>query len=188
MTGKLRKPNAGIIIQSTALLLLAVAFWFFFVTGLITEHPTEESLVYEECTFEKYKKVKHERENNVIEENYYIYVEEYGRLLVIGNNVFDKTNEKALMGLKPGDKIKISIDYYADTNYLCAISCNGVDILSYEDYLADNTARNKDRTIIAFIFACVMTTVLVVGIVSYNKTGNIILVARRYHNPYPTRS
>ena len=85
----MRKPNVLIIIQSTALLILAGAFWAFFIMGLVAEFSTAESPVYEECTFEKYKKVKHERENNVTEENYYIYVEEYPLFLVIGDNVLD---------------------------------------------------------------------------------------------------
>ena len=183
----MRKPNAGIIIQSTALLILAVVFWCFFVAGLVSEYPTAESLVYEECTFEKYKKVKHERENNRIEENYYIYVEEYPLFLVIDNSVFDKTDETVLAELEAGDKLLISTYYYAETDYVQAMSHNGIEILSYEDSVAKKIAMDRRRTIIAFVFGCIMTTGLVVGIVSYNKTGNVILLVRKYRVPNPYR-
>ena len=184
----MRKPNVWIIIQSTALLVLAVAFWAFFIMGLVAEFSTAESPVYGEYTFEKYKKVKHERENNVTEENYYIYVEEYPLFLVIGDNVFDKTNEAELVGLKPGDKILISTYHYADFNNIQAMSHNGDDILLYEDFLSDKVAKDRRHTIIAVVFAGIMTTALVVGIVSYNRTGKAIFFENRYHNPYPNRS
>ena len=106
-----RQPlKISFVIQSICFLGLVIFFtWALIGVLSIEEYPSEDSLVYEECTFIKYefKETKYRKTSTM--KYYYLYVEEYVEPLIIDNIVFGEINEEALQSLMGGDKVVVSL-------------------------------------------------------------------------------
>ncbi len=159
------------VIKRIISLLCAGVFLFLLIVVLRQDYPSENSLVYEDCTFIKYEYAQNSTRRTDIE-YYYIYVEEYGLPLKIDNIVFDEKYGSALSRLKKGDKVKVSIEFYKEDSYfLYSMSCDGVDILSYDDYIQAHTQNNKYALIVCPILICMGTGLFVAEVIYYKKTG-----------------
>lgn len=153
--------------------ILFVILIIFFVgctigVATIEKYPHKEELTYEECTYISYKFMngKHKR--------YCIYVSEYEEPLVIDTVVYSKVNKEVLAALKSGDTIKVSIVKNKSNMNLYSMSCEGKEVLSYENYLKQHEQNNKLGLVLLPIISCLSLTGAIVAIVYYKKTGHCI--------------
>ncbi len=171
-----RQPlKISFVIQSTFYLGL-IAFFTWVLIGVLSieEYPSEDSLVYEECTFIKYefKETKYRKTSTM--KYYYLYVEEYVEPLIIDNIVFSKINEEELQSLMVGDKITVSLFEDNDKLYLCSISCKQTDILAYEAYFAEHESNDSIGVIVCSVLLCMSLALFIAEVYYYKKNGKCL--------------
>ena len=143
----------------------------FFIWGLTSllfavDYPEKNELRYEECTFIGYENVRDRGTR------YYIFVNEYDEPLEIDNIVSSSVSESLLRDISSGDKITVSIDQSDKDLY--SMYCGDINILSYDDYLSEHEPNNALGVVLLTLFSCLMLGLLVVEIIYYKKTGDII--------------
>ena len=149
--------KTAFVLSSTAI-LLCICFCLFFLMGIVFEkYAAEETLVYEEYTFVKYER-KRSGKSSVRHE---IYVEELEAPLVISSIALHQTNREALSGLEQGDRVTASIYAFKDEWGVYAISCNGVSILSYEEYVS----RNRENDRVGIVLLSVVSVAFIGGLI-----------------------
>lgn len=162
------------IIQNVLFLGVAMFFSVLFIITVSTDYPSEESLVYEECTFIKYEHNK--RKNGKYNEAHYysIYVKEYKQPLEIDNIVFDDADKDVLSGIKEGDKITVC--KYEDDGEMILVSAsyNGDYVLTFDDYITihkeNDTALNK----VWIFFIIIFVSLFIWGVIHYKRTGECL--------------
>ena len=171
-----RQPlKISFVIQSIfSISLIAFFTWVLIGVLSIEEYPTEDSLVYEECTFIKYefKETKYRKTSTM--KYYYLYVEEYGEPLIIDNIVFSKTNEEILQSLIGGDKITVSLFEDKDKLYLYSASYKQSDILSYEAYFAQHESNDSIGVIVCSVVLCMSLALFIAEVYYYKKNGKCL--------------
>ena len=143
----------------TVLGILCFCFSVFYLVCLIgviniDPYPSEDSLIYENCSFVKYEYIL-KRSTRSKSERYHIYVEEYDKPLEIDNIVFHMTNEDVLFHLEPGAQVAVSIRESKDKLTLYTIAYDGVNILSYDDYVKIHTRNNNTGIVVLSALFCV---------------------------------
>ena len=171
-----RQPlKISFVIQSIFFLGLVIFFtWALIGVLSIEEYPSEDSLVYEECTFIKYeyKEIKYRRTSTM--KYYYLYVEEYDEPFIIDNIVFSKTNEEALQNLMGGDKITVSLFEDKDKLYLYSASYKQSDILSYEAYFVEHESNDSIGVIVCSVLLCMSLALFIAEVYYYKKNGKCL--------------
>lgn len=128
-----------IIIGLPCTLLFAILF-----IGLLSnDYPDKSELQFETCTYVDYEYDEHRYGKGRTSRTYNVYVEEYDTPLIIDNIVFPAVPEERFSTLKKGDKATLSIESSDDKLYLYALSDDGYDILSYDEYLEKHNSNNK---------------------------------------------
>jgi hypothetical protein len=148
-------------------LLLAGLFIWAFVNLMILENaPAAESLVFEECTFERYEIV-----NDSKTICYFLYVEEYEKPLEIDSIVVGVIDRDTLREVGSGDTIVVS-KYEGKKSFpLYALSYGNKAILAYEDYLTEHDGNNSLGIWITGIFSLLMVILLIANTIHYKQTG-----------------
>ena len=147
-----KEKRNHIIISFIALSAASLFLCAFFALLFAEPYPTDDQLVYEECTF-----VKYEQRKSRAGKTYYVSVKEYAGWLKIDNIVSSSASEERLKSLENGDKIKVSIRKTENGNDLYYMSSGQNSVLTYEDYLEEHR-RNKNAGYIAcsmFSFICI---------------------------------
>ena len=120
-----------------------ILFTFLFIQSLTVTYPDKSELQYETCTYVDYEHERHSSGKGRTSHSYKVYVEEYDVPLTIDNIVFPAVPEERFLTLKKGDKVTLSIESSDDKLYLYALSVNGRDILSYDEYLDEHSGNDK---------------------------------------------
>lgn len=118
------------------LLLFLALFVFLFINNIYYHSYFKElecsDVMYEELTFEKYKKIRGSRHSSP---RYEIYFYEYDDPFEITGIVINKFDEEALNNLVRNQKIQV---YYEDDYDICQMKCGSITLLSFSDYKEEN--------------------------------------------------
>lgn len=125
--------------------LLGTVLVLWVLIGFVSaeDYPDKNSLAYEECTFIKCEYIEYFYSKHGKRKYYNVYVEEYDKPLQTDDLVYKRINKNALAELKGGDSVKVSLSEEKDFFEIYSMSCDGVSILSYEDYLAEHERNNR---------------------------------------------
>lgn len=132
--------------------------------ALVEDYPDVNSLVYEDCTFIKYEYIEYRYSKSSKMRYYNIYVEEYDKPLQVDNIVYKRINKDLLLQLNEGDTIKVSLLEEKEKFYLYSLSCGGVYILSYEDYLSEHESNDSIGSIVLPALLCMSFVGFIVGV------------------------
>ena len=162
------KQRTRFVTVSVLLLLLAVLhIGGSLALALVESYPSADALVYETCTFARYERVSWGRYGD----NYYIYVEEYGKPLEIDSISLRAIDREALEAVKAGDSIVVSKEEGKNSFPLYALSHGDRDILAYEDYLAQQKRNDHVGAIVVGLFSLLPIGLLAANVILYRKTG-----------------
>ena len=171
-----RQPLKISFVMQSIVWLGLIAFFTWTLIGVLSieEYPSEDSLVYEECTFIKYefKETKYRKTSTM--KYYYLYVEEYVEPLIIDNIVFGETNEEALQSLMGGDKVVVSLFEDEGKLYLYSVSHNQSDILSYEAYFAEHNSNDNLGVVVCSVLLCMSLALFIAEVCYYKKNGKCL--------------
>ena len=131
----MKKRIAKIFLLLVLLLFLAF-FVFLFINNIYFHSYFKElecsDVMYEELTFEKYKKIRGSRHSSP---RYEIYFYEYDEPFEITGIVINEFDEEALNDLVRNQKIQV---YYEDDYDICQMKCGSITLLSFSDYKEEN--------------------------------------------------
>lgn len=135
--------------------------------ALVEKYPSADALVYEACTFVRCERVSWGRYGD----DYYIYVEEYGKPLEIDSISIRGIDREALEAVKAGDSIAVSKEEGTNSFPLYALSHGDRDILAYEDFLAQQKRNDHVGAIVVGLFSLLPIGLLAANVILYRKTG-----------------
>ncbi len=170
-----RNKAKNVLKMHCAVISLFIIFFSVAVYCFSTiDYPSEDALVYEDCTFIRYEYKKEESSKGSVTKYYNIYVEEYDTPLEIDNIVYDNIDARVLHNLMAGDIVTVSIREFKDTRSLYALSFGEKCILSYDEYLDVHTS-NSDIMIKLLIGLLILTSGWLIGeIIYFQRTGKAV--------------
>ena len=162
------KQSARFVAINMLFLLLAVLhIGGSLALALVEKYPSADALVYETCTFARCERVSWGKYGD----NYYIYVEEYGKPLEIDSISIRGIDREALEAVKAGDSIVVSKEEGTNSFPLYALSHGDRDILAYEDLLAQQKRDDNVGAIGVGLFSLLHIGLLAANVILYRKTG-----------------
>ena len=175
------KQSARFVATNMLFLLLAVLLiGGSLALALVEQYPPADSLVYEECTFERYERISWVKYGA----SYFIYVEEYGKPLEIDSISIRAIDLDALEAVKVGDSIVVSKEEGKKSFCLYALSHGDKDILAYEDFLATQNGDNSVGAVFTGVMSLLPIGLFIANVILYKKTGVCLyLYVRGYYRP-----
>ena len=162
------KQSARFVAINMLFLLLAVLhIGGSLALALVEKYPSADALVYETCTFARCERISRGRYGD----NYYIYVEEYGKTLEIDSISLRAIDPEALEAVKAGDSIVVSKEEGKNSFPLYALSHGDRDILAYEDFLAQQKRNDNVGAVVVGLFSLLPIGLLAANVILYRKTG-----------------
>ena len=162
------KQSARFVAINMLFLLLAVLhIGGSLALALVETYPSADALVYETCTFARCERISWGRYGD----DYYIYVEEYGKPLEIDSLSLRGIDREALEAVKAGDSIVVSKEEGKNSFPLYALSHGDRDILAFEDFLAQQKRDDNVGAIGVGLFSLLHIGLLAANVILYRKTG-----------------
>lgn len=162
------KQSARFVVINMLFLLLAVLhIGGSLALALVEKYPSADALVYETCTFARCERVSWGKYGD----NYYIYVEEYGKPLEIDSISLRAIDREALEAVKAGDSIVVTKEEGNGSFPLYALSHGNQDILAYEDFLAQQKRDDNVGAVLVGLFSLLPIGLLAANVILYRKTG-----------------